>query len=134
MGRTRKSTLKSLLLGLTAAILFTLLAMLALAAALVALKIGDGTLRLFNQLIKLVAIVIGTGFAVPRGGEKGLVTGTLVALLYIILGYISYLLLGGGSFSFGCMLGELLLGSAAGAVTGAVRANLSPRRKRTKAA
>ncbi len=134
MARTRKSTLKSLLLGLFAAIAFTLTAMLALSAALVTLKISDGTLRLLNQLIKLIAVIFGTCAAVPRGGEKGLVSGTVVALLYIILGYVSYLALGGGSFSFGCMLGELLLGSAAGAVTGAVRANLNPRRRRAKAA
>ena len=133
MTRTRKSTLKSLLLGLISAILFTILAMLALSAALVTLKISDGTLRLMNQLVKLIAVILGTSIAVPRGGEKGLVTGTVIALLYIILGYISYLALGGGSFSFGCMLGELLLGSAAGAVTGAVRANLNPRRRRSKA-
>ena len=43
-----------------------------------------------------------------------------------------YVLLGGGSFAVGNMLGEMLLGSAVGAVTGAVRANLSPRRSRVK--
>ena len=40
------------------------------------------------------------------------------------------LLLGGGSFSAGGMLGEMLLGGAVGALTGAVRANLHPRRIR----
>lgn len=133
MTRTRKGTLKSLLLGLLAAILFTLLSMLALSAALVWSQMSDGTLRLLNQLVKLIAIFIGTGIAVPRGGERGFVTGTVLALLYIILGYASYLALGGGSFSFGCMLGEMLLGSAVGAITGAVRANLNPRRRRTAA-
>ena len=133
MTRTRKGTLKSLVLGLLAAILFTLLSMLALSAVLVWSQMSDGTLRLLNQLVKLAAIFIGTGIAVPRGGEKGLVTGTVLALLYIILGYISYLALGGGSFSFGCMLGEMLLGSAVGAITGVVRANLNPKRRRTAA-
>ena len=133
MTRTRKGTLKSLLLGLIAAILFTLLSMLALSAVLVWSQMSDGTLRLLNQLVKLIAIFIGTGIAVPRGGERGLVTGTVLALFYIILGYAFYLLLGGGSFSFGCMLGEMLLGSAVGAITGAVRANLNSRRRRTAA-
>ena len=133
MSRTRKGTLKSLLLGLLAAILFTLLYMLALSAVLVFSQMSDGTLRLLNQLVKLIAIFIGTGIAVPRGGERGLVTGTVLALLYIILGYASYLALGGGSFSVGCMLGEMLLGSAVGAITGAVRANLNPKRRRMAA-
>ncbi|MBQ8506070.1 MAG: TIGR04086 family membrane protein [Clostridia bacterium] len=128
MPRTRKSTLKSLVFGLIIAILFTVGAMLILAAALVYLQIGDGALRLLNQLIKYLAIFLGVRAAVPRGGEKGLVTGVVLALIYIILGYALYLLLGGGSFSIVNMLGEILLGSAVGAVTGAVRANMSPRR------
>ena len=133
MPRNHKNTVRHLLTGLTVSILFTLAAMLALSAALVYMQMSDGMLRLLNQLVKLLAILIGSCIAVPRGGEKGLVTGTVLALLYIILGYISYLLLGGGSFSFGCMLGEMLLGSAVGAVTGAVRANMNPRRRRMTA-
>lgn len=129
MFRTRKATLKSLLLGLAAAILFTLAAMLALAAALLGLPIGDNVLRMLNQIIKLIAVIIGCCAAVPRGGEKGLVTGVTLALFYIALGYASYLALGGGSFDAVCMLGEMLLGCAAGALTGAVRANLRPHRR-----
>lgn len=128
MHRTRKGTLRSLLIGLAAAILFTLAAMLILAAALVYLPIGDHTLRVCNQIIKLVAVVIGCCAAIPRGGEKGLATGLTLALFYIALGYGCYLALGGG-FEAVCMLGEMLLGGATGALTGAVRANLHPRRR-----
>ena len=134
MPRSRKNTVRHLLTGLTVSILFTLLAMLALSAALVYTQMEDGTLRLLNQLVKLIAIVLGCCAAIPRGGEKGLATGVLLALIYIILGYICCIALGGTGFSFGCMLGEMLLGSAAGAVTGAIRVNLHPRRRRTKAA
>lgn len=130
MPHMRKSTLKSLLSGLAAAILFTLAAMLALAAALLGLPIGDNVLRVLNQIIKLIAVVLGCCVAVPRGGEKGLATGLSLALFYIALGYACYLALGGGSFDVVCMLGEILLGGAAGALTGAVRANLPPRRRR----
>lgn len=130
MPHMRKSTLKSLLSGLAAAILFTLAAMLALAAALLGLPIGDNVLRVLNQIIKLIAVVLGCCVAVPRGGEKGLATGLTLALFYIALGYACYLALGGGSFDVVCMLGEMLLGGAAGALTGAVRANLPPRRRR----
>lgn len=129
MSRTRKATLKSLFLGLVAAILITLAAMLALAAALLGLPIGDNVLRMLNQIIKLIAVVVGCCVAVPRGGEKGLATGVTLALFYIALGYACYLALGGGSFDVVCMLGEMLLGCAAGALTGAVRANLRPHRR-----
>lgn len=134
MPRTRKGALKSLSLGLIIAILTTLGSMLLLAAALLWLRMPDQTLRILNQLVKLLSIVLGVRGAVPRGGDRGLVTGVVLATAYIVLGSLLYVLLGGGGFSLPGMLGEILLGSAAGAVTGAVRANMQPRRSRARAA
>ena len=133
MSRNRRSIVKSLLLGFLFSVAVTLAAMLAIAAALVYLRFSDRTLTALNQLLKLVAVVLGVCVAVPRGGDRGLVTGVVIALFYCVAGYAMYLALGGGSFAVGNMLGEMLLGSAAGAVTGAVRANLSPRRRSAKA-
>ena len=133
MPKTRKSTLLALLRGLLIAVALTLACMLIMAAALVYLQMSDRLLTVLNQLVKLLAIALGTCAAVPRGGSRGLLTGVEIALVYMALGYAMYVLLGGGSFAVGNMLGEMLLGSAVGAVTGAVRANLSPRRSRVKA-
>ena len=132
MPKTRKSTLLALLRGLLIAVALTLACMLIMAAALVYLQMSDRLLTVLNQLVKLLAIALGTSAAVPRGGSRGLLTGVEIALVYMALGYAMYVLLGGGSFAVGNMLGEMLLGSAVGAVTGAVRANLSPRRSRVK--
>ena len=132
MPRTRKSAALALLKGLLIAVALTLACMLLMAAALVALQMSDRLLTVLNQIVKLLAIAVGTCVAVPRGGSRGLLTGVEIALVYMALGYAMYVLLGGGSFAVGNMLGEMLLGSAAGAVTGAVRANLSPRRNRVK--
>lgn len=132
MPRTRKSAALALLKGLLIAVAFTLACMLLMAAALVALQMSDRLLTVLNQIVKLLAIAVGTCVAVPRGGSRGLLTGVEIALVYMALGYAMYVLLGGGSFAVGNMLGEMLLGSAVGAVTGAVRANLSPRRSRVK--
>lgn len=130
MARTRKGRLRALLTGIFIAAALTLGCMLALAAALLYTQIGDGTLRILNQLIKYLSILLGVRAAVPRGGEQGLATGAAIALAYVALGYALYVLLGGGSFSAVSMLGEALLGAAVGAVTGAVRANLRPKRRR----
>ena len=127
MPKTRKRTLLSLLKGLLIAVALTLVCMLAMAAALVYLQMSDRLLTVLNQLVKLLAIALGTCAAVPRGGERGLATGVLLSLLSTGLGYAFFLALGGGSFAVGNMLGEMMLGAAAGAVTGAVRANLHPR-------
>lgn len=130
MPKSRRSIVRLLLLGLPAAVLFTLIAMVALAAALVWLHLSDSALTWLNQLVKLAAVVLGVCIAVPRGGDRGLATGVLLALAYSALGYGMYVALGGGSFAAGNMLGEMLLGSAAGAVTGAVRANMNQKRSR----
>lgn len=135
MPKTRRSALKSLILGLLTAAAFTLIAMLILAAALVWFRMSDSLLTILNQVVKFAAILLGVCAAVPRGSERGLATGVAVALFYIAVGYALYLALGGGSFSVGSMLGEMLLGSAAGAAAGAVRANMNPRgRARARAA
>lgn len=133
MQRTRSSILKSLLFGLLAAVVFTLIAMLALAAALVLMRFGDRTITTLNQLIKLVAIVLGVCFAVPRGSQRGFATGLVISIAYTVIGYALYVALGGAGFSFTAMLGELLVGGAIGAVTGAVRANLQPKRRGSRA-
>ena len=129
MSAARGNTIKKLLLGLFAAVLITMLFMLAIAALMIAAPMSDKLITTLNQLIKVIAIATGTVAAVPRGGEKGLVSGVLIALFYTISGYVCYLSLGGGCYSFVSMMGEMLIGAAAGAVTGAVRANLNPRRK-----
>lgn len=129
MPRTRKNTALSLLFGLLCAILATLTGMLIIAAALTWLHLPEKRLRLLNQCVKIAAIVIGTCRCVKRGGETGLASGTALALFYTILGYAAYLAPGGGRFSATAMLGEMLIGSAVGGLTGAVRANMNPRRK-----
>ncbi len=133
MPKTRKSAALALLKGLLTAILLTLVCMLAMAAALVYLQMNDRLLTTLNQIVKLLAILLGVCAAVPRGGSRGLATGVEIALMYMALGYAMYVLLGGGSFAVGNMLGEMLLGSAVGAVTGAVRANQQPRKRRSAA-
>ena len=130
MAAARANTLKRMLLGFIAAVAFTILAIVIFSLLMIAADIGDKAIRTINQIIKVAAIVLGTIIAVPRSGEKGLVSGVVIALFYTIAGYICYLSLGGAEFSFASMMGELLIGMAAGAVCGAVRANLPPKHKK----
>lgn len=129
MPSKRSAICKSLMFGFLCALLFTLAAMLALSTALVFMHVADQTLTLLNQFIKLIAIVLGVCIAVPRGGSRGFATGLLISIAYIAIGYALYVALGGANFSVASMLGELLMGSAVGAVVGAIRANLYPKRR-----
>ena len=71
-----------------------------------------------------------------RGGERGFLTGMTIAMLYMVLGYVFYVFLGGSAFSVPAMLGEILIGAAIGSLTGAVLANLPAKsgRRRSRTA
>ena len=132
MAKTRLNTLASLLKGLIASVLLTLILMLILAVAAVYLKPGDTAIMWLNQFIKIVSIVFGVCVAVGRGGENGFVTGMALSIIYMILGYALYLTLGGNVFNVVSMLGEILVGAAVGSIAGAILANLQPKRPRKK--
>ena len=130
MSANRGSVFLSILKGLLVAIVFTLLGMLLFAALTVFASVPDNLLTVLNQLLKIAAIALGVRAAVGRGGTRGFVTGAVLALIYMILGYAMYVLLGGGVHSVTTMLGEMLLGAAIGGVCGAILANMKPKRKR----
>jgi len=131
MPKTRKGNCLSLAKGLLFAIAATLAGMLLIAAGVTWLQIPDTKIRFCNQLVKITAIILGTCAAVKRGGEMGLATGSLLSLAYMSLGYCMYISLGGGVFSVSSMLGEMLIGTAVGAITGTIRANLSAGKRRS---
>ena len=118
MSGKRTAVLLTLFRGLLLSIVITLIGMLTIAALAVFARISDSLLCFFNQAIKLIAICLGVRAAIPRGGTRGFATGAVLAL---------YLLLGGGAFSAIGMLGEILIGAAVGGLTGAIRANQSPK-------
>ena len=133
MSVNRANVVFSLLKGLLTAVVLTLAGMLALAALIVFARISDGWLAALNQILKLAAIAAGVCAAVGRGGSRGFFTGAAMALIYMIFGYAMYVALGGGAFDAAQMLGEMLLGAAAGGVAGAICANLRPKKRRSRA-
>lgn len=89
------------------------------------LKPSDEVIRIFNQVLKLLSIVAGTYAAVGRGGEKGLIRGAAVGLLYMGLGVALYALLTGQNLPFTSYLGDLGMGVAGGGLCGMILSNLS---------
>ena len=129
----RTAVVKSIAAGLISALLVTLAGMLLMAGMMMVVSVGDRWLMILNQLLKIGSVILGTCIAVPRGGQRGLATGTAVALLYACIGYGMYAALGGAGFTIGGMLGEILICAAAGAVTGTIRANMQPSRRKRRA-
>lgn len=115
--------------GVLAASAVTLVGMAGLAALVIYAGLDEGALTALNQALKLISIALGTLFAVGIGGEKGLVTGALVGMLYILAGYGFYSLIDGSETRVAVVAVEELAGALAGGIAGAVCANLRPRRR-----
>ena len=95
---------------------------------------GDGSFRKrLNQLAKVASIFAGAYFAVGPGGQRGFVTGAAVGFVYMVLGYGVYWAFHGSVSAPLVMLGEMLLGAVLGALSGAVVANLRPKKRRKAA-
>lgn len=115
--------------GAVAASAITLAGMAGLAALVIYAGLDEGALTALNQALKLVSIALGTLFAVGIGGEKGLITGALVGMIYILAGYGFYSLIDGTEVRAAVMAVEELVGALAGGVSGAICVNIKPRRR-----
>ena len=129
--QSRRGVIAALLRGLAAAIGATLVGMLILSALVVWAALSDTALGALNQALKLIAIAVGALCAVRPGGERGLVKGACVGLVYIALGYGVCALFNDLLVTPSMLALELLMGLGVGALCGAITANLRPlRRKR----
>jgi len=132
MSANRRSSIYSLLRGLAVSIVVTLLGMFIIASVVVWVDATDTLLSALNQLLKLISILLGVRACVRRGGSKGFVTGTVLALLYMTLGYSLCAALSGISITVSGLFGEMLLGAAVGGICGAIIVNMNPSRRRKK--
>ncbi|MBQ7455227.1 MAG: TIGR04086 family membrane protein [Clostridia bacterium] len=112
----------SLLRGVAVAVAATAGLVILFALAISLLDPSDGAVRAVNQLIKLAAIGIGVRFAVPRGGERGLLRGAGVGLIYMALGVGLYAALTAQKLTAFAYAADLLMGVAAGGLVGLMRA------------
>ncbi|MBP3541679.1 MAG: TIGR04086 family membrane protein [Clostridia bacterium] len=118
--RRQRTLPMTILRGLLTAIGVTLACVLIFALLMQWLRPSDGVIRVVNQLIKLGSIFAGVYVAVGRGGDKGLLTGALVGLVYMLLGVLLYALLSGQQLPFTAYLSDVAMGIAGGGIAGAI--------------
>lgn len=123
--RVRHSGTTQLMRGLGAALLTTLVAVAIFALLMQWIKPTEDTVRVFNQMLKVVSVAVGTYIAVGRGQEGGLMRGALVGLLYMALGVAAYALLSGQGAPWTAYLADLAMGTATGGIVGAIVSNIS---------
>lgn len=116
-----------ILKGLGTALLVTILGVAVFALLMQWIRPADGVIRVFNQVLKLLAIGAGVWVAVGRGCEGGLIRGAAVGLLYMAAGVALYALLSGQQAPFTAYLADLGMGVAAGGIVGMILSNILPK-------
>ena len=123
--RARRGGSMQRLRGRGAAMLTTIIVVAVFALLMQWVKPTEDTVRIFNQLLKVVSVAIGTYIAVRRGQEGGLLRGSLIGLLYMALGVAAYALLSGQDAPWTAYLADLAMGTATGGIIGAIVSNIS---------
>lgn len=120
---TGKNT--SLWRGVLVAVAVTVIAVILFALIIGLTDLTDGVIRIVNQIIKVGAIFLGVRAIVPRGAENGIRRGVLVGLIYMGVGVLLYALLSGQKLTVIGYLIDLLMGVAAGGLSGMLMGSLS---------
>lgn len=113
--------------GLGAALVVTIAGVAIFALLMQWIRPTDGTVRIFNQVLKLLSIGVGVFVCVGCGQEGGLLRGAFVGLVYMALGVGVYALLSGQAAPWTAYLADLGMGVAGGGIVGMILSNMNPR-------
>lgn len=91
--------LSNIIKGTLTAVSVSLVLILIFAVLIKFLNIPDNFITPVNQVIKIISIFVGCFTALKVYKQKGLVTGTMIGLIYTTLAFLIFSLLG-GNFSF----------------------------------
>lgn len=96
-------TLANVIKGSIIAVSFTLVLILLFAVLIKVAHIPDAAITPVNQIIKIISVFFGCFLALKKVPQKGLLTGSLIGVIYTILAFLVFSLLGGTfklTFSF----------------------------------
>ena len=113
--------------GLAVSVLATAAAVIVFALIISFVDMSDGVIRVVNQLIKAGAVFLGVRAIVPRGDDGGIRRGALLGLVYMGLGVLIYALFTQQKISWQGYLTDVLMGVAAGGLSGMLLGSLRAR-------
>ena len=113
--------------GLLLAIAMTAAAVIVFALIISFVDLSDGVIRVINQLIKAGAIFAGVWHAAPRGDESGVRRGALRGRIYMGVGVLVYALLSQQKITLLGYGADVLMGVAAGGLSGMLMSSLRPK-------
>lgn len=118
-----KPVIFSLLKGSLFALIISIFAILIFAIILKFVDMSDIAIKVVNQIIKVCSILLGCLICLKKNGKFGLYKGTVVGLIYTVVAFLVFSLLGGG-FSFNAsIVYDLLFGGIFGGISGIIVVN-----------
>lgn len=117
------SSVLTILKGALNALIVSLLSILLFAFIIKLTSISDGLIKPINQVIKVLSIFLGCMFAFKKDGEKTILKGAIIGVVYTILAFVLFSILN-GKFEFSASLIYDLLFSIAIGVICAIICNI----------
>lgn len=115
--------LANILKGSLIAVSISLILILLFAVLIKLTNIPDVAISPVNQVIKIISIFFGCFLCLKKLPQKGLLTGSFVGMLYTVLAFLIFSLLG-GTFSFNLtLLSDIIFASIIGGICGIMAVN-----------
>ena len=111
--------------GILISVGFTVAAVIVFAVIIGLADVPDGVIRIVNQVIKIAAIFLGVRAIVTRGSDDSIRKGALLGLIYMGVGVLIYSLLSGQKMDWLGYGIDLLMGVAAGGLSGMILGSMS---------
>lgn len=119
-----RSFVKSVLKGWIGSVLLTFIFLLILSLAMIKFELSENVYSIIFIVISVLSLVIGSVLAARINGEKGLISGALVGILFFIFIFVLSSIIN-GSFSFDMMQIYRMLGcTIVGAIAGILGVNI----------
>ncbi len=114
--------IKGIIKGVLLSLIFSLVFILIFGLIISIFDIANGVIKPVNQLIKIIAIFIGTTVAVK--GDKGLLKGCLVGFIIVVFLYLFFTIISKEKIFSYLIIWEILLGVFVGGISGIISVNL----------
>lgn len=120
----------AIMLGVATSLVTLLLSVFLFALIFKVAALEDGVISPVNQVLRVIAIGIGSIYCVTHSAGRGFWKGAACGTITMFLGHMIYVVIAGAAAGFGVWLSDMLLGLLAGGVSGMI---FTPREETAKA-
>lgn len=120
----KKASVLAVLKGVLVAVCVSIVGVLAFALVYKFVQMSDTTIKIVNQIIKVVSVVLGVNATLKSDRNKGAIKGLLVGAIYSVVAYAVFGLLS-ATFTFSLsILFDVLFAGLVGFIAGIFLVNL----------